>query len=242
MLDNPIADAYPAVFGSYLAALAEEYGCDAASTNLAACAFNAEDVRNTILVDGYVDPTASTEYGLFIGTCNPFYGGQLYLLQTADDVPTQGYTLSGTVKAPAADGKYFDGIQTVSLIKDDVEVKSVTAQESYELSGIMPDSYILRISGKNCVTHDYEITVEGDTQLDIQICPIGDANLDEKVNIRDVNTLYNHVKGSAEITDAYALKCADVNGKSGVNIRDSNMLYNHVTGISCIWQEIPETE
>ena len=53
LLANPIEDAYSAVFGTYLEALAQDKNIAVNTTNLCATAYRAEDVEQTILTDGY---------------------------------------------------------------------------------------------------------------------------------------------------------------------------------------------
>ena len=86
------------------------------------------------------------------------------------------------------------------------------------------------VSMENYVDREYSFTVSNGNvvQTQMQICPLGDVDLNGVVNIRDVNTLYNHVMETHLITDEYALKCANVNKDQTVNIRDVNKLYNHV--------------
>jgi hypothetical protein len=49
----------------------------------------------------------STEEGLYFGTCNPFYGGQLYLLSEEGETPTGIQTIADSQQS-AADGQYFN--------------------------------------------------------------------------------------------------------------------------------------
>lgn len=53
LLSDPIEDAYPAVFGGYLAEMGEEKGVATTATNLGSCAYRAEDVAKTITTEGY---------------------------------------------------------------------------------------------------------------------------------------------------------------------------------------------
>ena len=102
---------------------------------------------------------------------------------------------------------------------------------SYAFQKVKTGSYTLTVTKKNHTTREYHLALYDNMNLPVQICPIGDTDLNGKVNIRDVNDLYNHVKGSAIITDPYSLQCSDVyEFGSGVTIRDVNTLYNHVSG------------
>ena len=56
LLANPIKSAYPAVFGEYLEELGQANGYTTTTANLAAVAYRAEDVENTILTENYIGP------------------------------------------------------------------------------------------------------------------------------------------------------------------------------------------
>ena len=49
----------------------------------------------------------STEEGLYFGTCNPFYGGQLYLLSEEGEAPAGIQTIANSQQS-TADGQYFN--------------------------------------------------------------------------------------------------------------------------------------
>ena len=113
---------------------------------------------------------------------------------------------------------------------------SAIAWGTYELEGVMPGDYVLRVIGKNCVDHDYAVTVSGDTVLDVKICPIGAFNLTRGVTSADANAVYKHVLGSVKVTDPYALLCGDVVGNgNGLTSADSNAIFKHVLGTKKIW-------
>ena len=63
---------------------------------------------------------------------------------------------------------------------------------------------------------------------------IGDINGDGKVNIKDWNTLYNHINETEQLT-GYQLLCADINGDGKVNIKDWNRMYDHITEVNPLW-------
>ena len=113
-----------------------------------------------------------------------------------------------------------------------IETKTGTGASLPYSFDVSPFStYNLTVSKNGHVERKYTVNVTdaGVTQ-NMKICPLGDVNNNGKVDIRDVNTLYNHVKGSTPITDEYKLWCGDVrtpiNGNP--NIRDVNTLYNTV--------------
>ena len=121
-----------------------------------------------------------------------------------------------------------------TTVKKQTNVTGNTA--SYSITNVPAGTYTLRVSKKNHVDRDYTVVINGDKTQNVTINPLGDVTLDGKVNIRDVNNLYNHVKGSVIITDTYSLQCGDVYSPGkGVNIRDVNTLYNHVKGNATLY-------
>ena len=67
LLANPIAEAYPQVFGSYIAEWGAERGYDVNATNLSACAYTAEDAARTISEEGYYSPLAESIFTMMGG-------------------------------------------------------------------------------------------------------------------------------------------------------------------------------
>ena len=53
LIADPIKDAYPAVFGTFLEKLGQDKGYNTTATNLALTAYRAQDVEQTILTEGY---------------------------------------------------------------------------------------------------------------------------------------------------------------------------------------------
>ena len=176
---------------------------------------------------GQSNPSSATgNYGSEVGTggwvkfCIPFTVGS-----------TSGkFTVSGTVKSYLSE---TDNV-TLRLYQGTAFGKIISKQgysASYSFNDVSLGLYTLRVIKKNHVAREFKLFIVGSRTLNITINPLGDVNLDGKVTIRDVNNLYNHVKGSGTITDSYSLECGDVyNPGSGVNIRDVNTLYNHVKG------------
>ena len=168
----------------------------------------------------------SKNYGRLMGDI----GGNRAYVSVPFVVPAQSADpmLRGTVTS------YLSSTDTVTVqllqgttVKKSTTVKGNTA--SYSITNVPAGTYTLRVSKKNHAARDYTVKINGDCVQNAEIRPIGDvAPKAGVVNIRDVNALYNHVMETVPITDAYLLKCGDVNNKNGVNIRDVNALYNHV--------------
>ena len=84
-------------------------------------------------------------------------------------------------------------------------------------------------SSKTVVGSGYKIQlVSGDAVLDeIMICLRGDVNGDGKINITDVNTLYNAIVDSSVGSYSKCLTYAADYSKDGkANITDVNSIYN----------------
>ena len=67
LIANPVAEAYPAVFGEYLAALGAEAGYTTTTANLSSTAYRAEDIANTILNAGVKGEVAAFILENFVG-------------------------------------------------------------------------------------------------------------------------------------------------------------------------------
>lgn len=67
LIDNPVAEAYPAIFGDYLKKLGELEGIKVNTTNLSSTAYRAEDIAKTILEGGYKGEVAEFILETFVG-------------------------------------------------------------------------------------------------------------------------------------------------------------------------------
>ena len=67
LIADPIKDAYPAVFGTFLEKLGQDKGYNTTATNLALTAYRAQDVEQTILTEGYKGDIASWIMETFVG-------------------------------------------------------------------------------------------------------------------------------------------------------------------------------
>ena len=155
---------------------------------------------------------------------------------------SSGYTLSGSIGCPAYDGKYFDGFTYLSLMKNDTEYKKVFATTaSYSFTGVPAGMYTLRVYDANCVTHDYTVTVSGNTTQNVELRAKGDTTANPfALTSADSNAVYKHVLGSKRITDPYRILCGDVVGNgNGLTSADANAIYKHVLGTKNIWNTIP---
>jgi hypothetical protein len=83
--------------------------------------------------------------------------------------------------------------------------------------------------GHKTRTGTVNITEDG-LELNIVLCPIGDASGDGNLNMGDVAKSYAHVRGSTLLTDEYAMSCADASGDGNLNMGDVAKVYSHIKG------------
>ena len=176
---------------------------------------------NPFIIKGYTNSVAETyaKQRSFISFISIGVSSNYHL----SGIVTSALESSDTTTVEFYKPKHLNPSYTINLTGNTV---------SYKINNIDVSIYTVTVSKKNHVTRKYSVSITQPNQtLITAINPLGDVNLDGKVTIRDVNNLYNHVKGSGTITDSYSLECGDVyNPGSGVNIRDVNTLYNHVKG------------
>ena len=114
-----------------------------------------------------------------------------------------------------------------------------TLNGTYSFSVDPFSSYRIFMTKKNHVERTYTVSVnDADVTENLRICPIGDFDNNCKVNIRDVNSAYNHVMETNVVTDPYKIKCGDVAkpfAGTSINIRDVNALYNHVMEVTLLY-------
>ena len=106
---------------------------------------------------------------------------------------------------------------------------------TYTLGGVPEGKYTLRVSKKNHVTRDYEITVSGGpVTQDVKIHPLGDINGDGKVTTVDYGRTNSHARGKTTLT-GYEFRCADVTKDNKVTTADAGKINSHARGKSTLW-------
>lgn len=174
--------------------------------------------RGKIVQSNFTSPVVLSEPTMPVPTGSTVSGSITSYLE--DDTVT--LTLTGT------DNNYTATVNGETSV---VGRSSITGTYSFES---VPDGkYQLSVSKKNHVTRDeYEITVSGgDVTQDVKICPIGDANLNGRVQSNDATKTYMHVQGgSDDKLTGYAFKCADVNGNGRIQSNDATQIYMQAQG------------
>ena len=157
----------------------------------------------------------------------------------AGETPATGYTVSGvatsyktndgvddvTLKLTGSDNNYTDSVTVTATYS------GVTAATDYAFENVPAGEYTLSVEKGNHVTREYTVSVSADTTQDVKICPIGDVNMNGRVQSNDATKAYKHVQGGAEdqLTD-YAFKCADVNKNGRIQSNDATQIYRQTTG------------
>ena len=150
-----------------------------------------------------------------------------------------GFAVSGT----ATSFKTNEGVDDVTLTltgTDNNYTNSVTvtasytgvkAETAYAFDAVPAGNYVLSVAKGNHVTREYEVAVSADTTQDVQINPIGDTNLNGRVQSNDGMLAYQHSQGDAsKALTGYAFQCADVNGNGRVQSNDAMKIYQQAQG------------
>ena len=144
-------------------------------------------------------------------------------------VKAKGVEVSGTITSY---GSNTDAVP-VTLTKQGETVPAFTDtvtgnNAAYSFETVPAGTYTLKVEKKGHAPWTESITV-GSTAVtkDVTIYLIGDVNKDGVVTPLDMQRLYNHLNGTAILTDTTA---ADVNQDGSVTPLDMQRLYNHLNG------------
>ena len=144
-------------------------------------------------------------------------------------VPT-GSTVSGAITS------YLDAAEnvTVTLTGSDNNYTDsyVGTDKNYSFSNVPNGEYKLTVAKKNHVTREYTVTVSAETVVqDVKICPLGDVNMNGKVQSNDAMLAYKHAQGKAEnLLEGYQFALADANNNNKVQSNDANKIYQQAQG------------
>lgn len=154
---------------------------------------SAQDGDRTTLTVGYSVPVASGVRGQAVSFLD---GSDVTVSLFADGSAQPQYTV--TVPAGEKSGGKYTAV--------------------YDIPSVAAGTYTVQVSKKNHVTREYTVTVGGDVKtLNVEIWLLGDVNGDGRVNAMDCTRLFKHVNKTQQLTDPYALKCAETNGDGRVN-------------------------
>ncbi len=153
-----------------------------------------------------------------------------------DIVPPLTAVITGTVTSFRSD---TDEI-TIELIRDGETEPAYTIvvtgnSAEYSLDGVTAGEYTLRVSKKDHVTRDYEITVESqESVIDLKIHLLGDVDGNGRVNTIDVSKANAHARG-VQYLDDYEASCGDINADTRLNTPDVARINVHARSIEFLW-------
>ncbi|WP_316631242.1 dockerin type I domain-containing protein [uncultured Ruminococcus sp.] len=147
-------------------------------------------------------------------------------------VPT-GSTVSGAITSYLKT-EFPTEVSTVTLTGTDNNfTASVTGNTEYSFDAVPAGTYTLTVEKKYHATREYEITVgtEAVTQA-VTINPLGDANLNGKVEARDAMKINQSTlaEDPADKLSGYAAQCADANLNGKVEARDAMRVFQQTQG------------
>ncbi len=172
---------------------------------------SAQDGDRTTLTVGYSVPVASGVRGQAVSFLD---GSDVTVALFADGSAQPQYTV--TVPAGEKSGGKYTAV--------------------YDIPSVAAGTYTVQVSKKNHVTREYTVTVGGNVKtLNAEIWLLGDVNGDGRVNAMDCTRLFKHMNKTQQLTDPYALKCAETNGDGRVNAMDCTRLFKHVNKTQLLW-------
>ena len=185
--------------------------------------YSVDTSYTTVSLNGTVMSTGTYSYG------NNFIGKQKSFTVTA------GGTLSGYCSSYLSESEST----TVELLQNGVKKYNTTCTGNfvtYTVSNVQNGNYTLRVSKKNHVTRDYEITVSGNTQQNVEVCPIGDISGDGKVTTKDYAMANAHAQKVSLLSDDYQIKCGDVlKGDGKITTADAARINAAAQKIDPLW-------
>lgn len=113
----------------------------------------------------------------------------------------------------------------LKLLGGSEEAANTVVDGDYALSGVAAGSYVLQAEKYGHVSRRYDVTLDADTELDVELRILGDLNGDGEINVADTGRAYAHVRTTVPLTDEYLLTCADMIDDGEINIADVGKLY-----------------
>lgn len=143
---------------------------------------------------------------------------------TSESVSAIGSTVSRSSSTGEPDSTGDGQVNFTVVLKDGYTLDSVTASGAYKNlknTGVENTYRITKITGEVTITITTEKSETAETVL------IGDANLDNKINIIDATTIQRHIAGLTELNGNSAV-AADANGDGNININDVTCIQKYV--------------
>ena len=132
LIDNPVAEAYPAVFGDYLKKLGELEGIKVNATNLSSTAYRAEDIARTIVENGYKGEVAEYILETFVGK------GASAVLEKYHDIYNKYLPDADLVSIQLGGNDIVMAIIYPMIKSDNIIFKAISASMALVLFGLEP--------------------------------------------------------------------------------------------------------
>ncbi len=152
----------------------------------------------------------------------------------SEPVAAEGSTVSGTITSFKSD---TDDV-TVQLLNGETVAYETTVhgnEAAYSISDVADGSYTLRVSKKDHVYRDYDVTVSGDTVQDATILLLGDVDGNGELTTLDYARVNSAAKGVRAITDPYILRVADVIADGEITTMDATRVNAAAKGARPLW-------
>ncbi len=188
----------------------------------------------TTLAQSDYDLTRIVDMGKIV---NDNFTSPVALSEPTIPVPT-GSTVSGAITSYLKT-EFPTEVSTVTLTGTDNNfTASVTGDTEYSFEAVPAGTYTLTVAKKYHATREYEITVgtEAVTQA-VTINPIGDVNLNGKVEARDAMKINQSTlaEDPADKLSGYAAQCADANLNGKIEARDAMRVFQQTQGENTLY-------
>lgn len=158
----------------------------------------------------------------------------LALSEPVTPVPT-GSTVSGNITSYETTKTASDTVTLTLTGTDNNFTETTTGTTAYSFSNVPNGTYTLTVAKDNHATRTYDVTVSGELAQNVEINPLGDADLDGSVKANDALLPYQYSAGTASALTGYALDCADADGDGEIKANDALLIYQQSTGNNVVW-------
>lgn len=118
------------------------------------------------------------------------------------------------------------GVYTIAVKVTDAQGDAVTSEKTFTVG----EEVEVVIPPTDPVTNPTDPVTQPTAPVDGKYI-LGDANLDNAVNIKDATLIQKHIAYLEEITDSNALLCADADLDGDINIKDATAIQKHIAGL-----------
>lgn len=160
------------------------------------------------------------------------YNGSVSVIEAPKGVTASGKVTSFNSETDDVTVELFAAGSATAAYTTTVKGNAAT----YAIEGVAAGNYTMKVSKKNHVTREYNVTVGSEAVVaDAKIHLKGDVDGNGTVTTMDFMRVNSHARGVTFLTD-YALKCADVVGTDGsVTTMDAMRINAHAKGTNFLW-------